>query len=133
MRKTSKYYIKDFKIPIYGGTVVYGEYTSKNFYDIIEVLSTKYDLNPEVTNDIHLCHGLTYESYSEKKGKHYFLLVRTDAKGYLDTFSHEMSHIVEAIITHCGVKRYPGKANEAIAYLTGYLTELLINKRRIYK
>jgi hypothetical protein len=127
-----KYLIKKHKLPIYGGNIIYVEHTKSNFYDVLDIVCNRYGLNPETPEDLNLCHGLSYEYYKEGKGQCFYLFVNTDYKSeYLDTMCHEIYHMVQNIIKHFGIVEIRGEANEPVAYLTGYLSSLLINKKLV--
>lgn len=129
---TRGYSIKYFKLPIYGANIVITHHSKSNFYEVLDKVCDKYGLNPEMSNDLHLCHGLSYDYYSEDKGQYFYIFVNTDYhKEYFDTIIHELYHMTQAIIKHYGISEVKGEPNEAVAYMFGYLANLIVNKKLI--
>jgi hypothetical protein len=126
------YSIKYHKLPIYSADIVVVHHTRSNFYEVLNKVCDRYGLNPDISSDLHLCHGLSWEHYTEEKGQYFYLFVNTDyKKEYFDTFLHECYHLIRNLKKHFNLHEDDNCDNEQIAYLSGYLPNLLINKKLI--
>jgi len=108
--KTPKYFsIPCFPIPIFGGKVLLccdrDEWAS---------VAEEYEGDP----DSELCKGLSIRYLRPSEGRTYVMGVFDSA---IDTFTHELAHIVFFLLHDVGIALEDGGANENFAYLQGFL------------
>ena len=127
------YSIKFRFIPIYEAKVVYCEYKEGGFNNLLSKLNDLYSITLDEANEYEHCYGFC-EKFSTKIGFCYFVFINTCVEYlplYINTFTHEVFHLIEKIKEHHGLVSEEYKANEHIAYLTGYVNDLLFNKELI--
>lgn len=83
-------------------------------------------VNNEYTDE--LCNGVMYPSAGT-----IFLYINKGFKylEFMNTLSHEIKHAVDLICSSRGIDYIPGSNNETFTYLTGYITEKIIEKTKL--
>jgi len=126
----SNYSIKSRFIPIYEAKVIYCEYKEGGFNDLLSKLNLLYGMVLEEPSEYEKCYGFC-QKFKVNIGFCYFVFINTcdEYKSvYINTFTHEVYHLIEKIKEHHGLVAVEYEANEHIAYLTGYINELLLNR-----
>lgn len=132
MKQFKGFNVKFLKIDVYSAKILYAEYKEKNFLDLLNYLKRIYGFeseNPEIYYD---CYGLMYEHVG-KKGRIFYMFINLDkdSSEYVNTFCHELVHIIDGIKRHYGLTTHVNDDNEHISYLQGYIAEQLLNKKLI--
>jgi len=119
-----------FKLPIYDSRICFVKHDGKRGYDQLVEFFKKLEVsNPEEYKDISWrnCYGFVLQE-RVKTGMLNIIVMngRRDYKPeYINTLSHEVTHLIDNLCKHHGLQRYKSGDNEHIAYLTGYLTDYL--------
>ena len=127
--KTDNFSALIFKIPIYDAKVCFIKHNQNEGYDEALAFLNELKINTEDYNvdDYRFCYGFTFKE-RVTYGHVNFILMNTSpeiSNDYINTLSHENFHLVENICRHHGLERYKKGDNEHIAYLTGYLFDIL--------
>lgn len=134
MKTLHKYKSKDltiqlFQIPIYDSKVCLLKYHNDNAYyralDFAKKIGV--DCSSYMSDDYLNAYG--FVSKEKTKYGHVNFIFMNNCKeykaAYHNTLSHENFHLVHNICKHHGIEFNDDSDNEPIAYLTGYLFELL--------
>jgi len=117
-KKKEIFRVKEVKIPIYGGkiTVIIFLNTWKK---VISHLKRKgFDTRGYEDQESGYC-GLQTSQYVNGVKK--FAIIIKDDKDVGDTLVHELFHLTQDILEYRGINFVKEDANEAYAYLIGYL------------
>jgi len=127
------YSIKEHSIPIYTFKVIYVEYNPEYFEKCLATIERRYNFDVSSYKPLKNCHGFAGMG---PEGFRLFLVFINDKKNrnsarYINTVTHEIRHLVDDVCIYFELIAVKNKANEHIAYLTGYLNEKIINRRRL--
>lgn len=109
---------KELLIPIYEATVSIS--VSNDIKVAIKHLNTLYEIDEELVDAA----GLVNNKISKKYGAriHYMLVAyNISKKEYMNTIAHELMHLTQDILEKKQIYFKRGDANEAYAYLQGWL------------
>lgn len=135
MKTLSKYKSKSllihlFEIPIYDSKICFIRYENGEGYDkAMEFIKRiGVDNSSYKTDEYLFAYGFTTKEKT-KHGQVHFVFIN-NCKEYKDyysnTLAHENYHLVHNICKHHGIEFNDEGDNEPIAYLTGYLFDMLI-------
>lgn len=128
-----KYTIKVHKVPIYDSKIIYCEYYPEHYYELLKKLERLYGFNdPEMKG---LEHSFGIYSDGEQKDGTFYLFINLDQNTskeiYMDTFTHEMRHIIDNFMIHYDLIHDRKDNNEHLMYLTGFLHSTVINYKKL--
>ncbi len=128
--KTDDLFINMFEIPIYDNHICFIRYINDSAYDqalaFIEEIGI--DTSDIKTDDYKNACGFTKSCKAKNGGSVIFLFINKSeeyAPDYMNILAHENYHLVNYIMRHNGLKAYKDSDNEHVAYLTGFLFDVL--------
>ena len=118
-----------FSVPIYGASVCHVKYDNITGYGnaikYLKKLGAK--MEGYYDNELPLSYGFIEKEVTKKCMLHIIFI--NNCKEYRgeinDTVAHENYHLVQNICLHHGLEVYHDSHNEHIAYLTGYLFNII--------
>jgi hypothetical protein len=128
------YTIKKVVIPIYNAKILYCEYNEDYFDELLLKLRRNYRLDVGEIKDDGGCKGLCLaHTHTEPTFFLVFINISKVNKSskYINVMTHEIRHLVDDMCDHFQIPYPKGKANEPVTYLTGYINEVLLNKKRL--
>lgn len=126
---TKNLYLNMFKVPIYDSKVCLVQYKNDEGYnealEFCTNLGMKIDEYKE--DGWNFCYGFTFKDRIKYGYVHFiFFNISNEYKeDYINTLSHENVHLIQNISKHHSLQNYKNGDNEHIAYLTGYLFDIL--------
>jgi hypothetical protein len=119
-----------FKIPVYDSKICFIRYENDSSYAKALKFCEKMGLFTDEYNEDEWknAYGFTFKERTTSHGYVHFLLINKSKeyiREYTNTLAHENYHLIEQIAVHHGLTREDNEPNEHIAYLTGYLFNLL--------
>ncbi len=128
--KTDDLFINMFEIPIYDNHICFIRYKNDSAYE--QALSFVEEIGIDTAefkiDDYKNACGFTKNAIAKNGGRVIFLFINKSEEysdDYINTLSHETYHLIQFIMKHNGLKSYKDSDNEHIAYLTGYLFNVL--------
>lgn len=125
------YKIVVFTIPIYDSKICFATWKDKESWEILMKKLIEIGVNTEKIegDDYSICYGFVMDEPQRLKyGTTQFILINKceEYKSRIqNTMAHENSHLIDQIVKYHGLQRYKNGDNEHIAYLTGYMFEIL--------
>lgn len=118
--------LKEFRIPVYGGKVVFIVFKN-TWRRVISELKAR-GFNTRSYKGWHHIYGLQIDEHI--KDQRCFVVILKKKRGIEDALVHELYHLTQAILEYKEVPYSKGGANEPYAYLIGELYKLMINHVR---
>lgn len=122
--------IKLFKIPVYDSNICFIRYNNDISYNevLIYLESINVNIDDYKTDDYKNAYGFTFKEKSKLGVIHFIIINGCEeySEYYKNTLTHEIFHLISHICKHHGIEMYPDSDNEHIAYLTGYLSDILL-------
>lgn len=118
-----------FEIPIYDSKVCFIKYETGDAYNEAVEFADKLgvDVSSYKTDEYSFAYGFTVKEKTNIGYVHFVFInnCKEYKHAYTNTLSHENYHLIHNICKHHGIEFNDEGDNEPIAYLTGYLYQLL--------